>query len=134
MGVGIYGGMAIIHVRAVQRPVARGPIRGAGGMLVSRSRLPTDAVGTFALTLQNCVVGSTYRVEVQSTGAQVAVGTISASTTVLTLPLYPAGNAANNLRVKLRKASASPTYRPFESVTVASAAGALIYCSQELDE
>lgn len=93
-------------------------------------RLAGEAIGTFDLTLQNCVVGSTYRVEVQSTGAQVAIGTISTSTTVLTLPLFPAGNAANSLRVKLRKGTSEPYYKPWDTVALAASGGVSIYVSQ----
>lgn len=96
-------------------------------------RLPTDSVGTSPITLENAVTGSRYRIEVASTGALVAEGDVPSASFVVNVPLYPSGNAANTLRVKVRKATAAPKYQPFQTQVTAAKAGAIAYVSQVPD-
>jgi hypothetical protein len=51
----------------------------------------------------------------------------------LTLPYYAAGNANNDLKVKVRKGSASTKYLPFETQAVAQAGTVISYISQAAD-
>lgn len=115
-------------------PVARGPMSPNHGVVVSRGRLSTDAVGTCAVTIQNAVVGSRYRIEVASTGTLVAEGDVATADFTENVPLYPAGNPANTLRIKIRKGTSAPFYRPFETQVVAQAAPQVAYILQQLDE
>ena len=114
-------------------PVLRGRQYSAGE-LYSLSSLPTDSIGNYALTLTNVVVGSAVQVEVASTGAVVTNTTAAAPSVALTIPAYAAGAAANSLRIKVRKGSASPYYQPYETLATAFVGAASIYVSQISDE
>lgn len=104
-----------------------------GGTVIALQRLPTDAIGTCSVRIQNAVTGSRYRIEVSSTGTLVAEGDVSSADFSVSVPLYPAGNAANTLKVKIRKGTTAPKYQPFETQVTAVSAGALAYVSQVLD-
>lgn len=106
---------------------------GAGGSY-SVNKLSTDAIGTCDIRIQNAVTGSRYRIEVSSTGTLAAEGDVASNDFTVNVPLYPAGNAANTLKVKIRKGTSSPYYRPFESQVTLSASGASTYVIQETDE
>ena len=114
-------------------PVLRG-LQYSAGELYSLSTLPTDSIGNYVLTLTNVAVGSAVQVEVASTGAVIVNTTAATSTVVLTIPAYSAGAAANSLRVKVRKGSASPYYQPYETLATASVGASSIYVSQIPDE
>ena len=103
------------------------------GAPVGRQRLPTDPVGNFTLTLTNLVVGSAIRVETQ-TGTLIEYRVADATTEVFTIPAYAAGNAANDLRIKVRKGTAAPFYVPYETLTTAFVGSGSIYVSQILDQ
>lgn len=114
------------------------------GLSTSRSRavgmngfsvaaLPTDPIGGFTVTLTNLVIGSAIQVE--STAGQVLLNQAAdASTEVLALQAYSAGSSLNNLRIKVRKGSASPYYQPWETLTTAIVGSQSIYVSQIPDE
>lgn len=87
-----------------------------------------------ALSLTNLVVGSAIRIEVASTGDEVESRTAGATTEVFSLLVGAAGSPSNDLRIKVRKASASPFYLPYETRAVISAGAQSIYIAQELDE
>jgi hypothetical protein len=107
-------------------------LQGVGSYSVER--LPTDSIGTFALTLNNVVAGSRVHVEVLTTGATVHDALATTSTVLISLPAYVAGSANNDLIIKVRKASESPFYRPYSTQAVASVGSAAIYIEQQLDE
>lgn len=115
-------------------PSSRGPMVPSHGGAIGRGRLPTDSVGSCALTLNNVVVGSRYRVEVLSTGVVAADGIATTDTVDLSVPYYAAGNPANTLLIKVRKASESPFYRAFETVSAVGADPVSSYVFQQLDE
>lgn len=104
---------------------------------LGRQRLAGDPLGTCTLELRACVAGSRYRVEVASSGALVVEGTVPGASgladVALTVPYYAAGNANNSLRIKVRKATAAPKYKPYETQAVVAAAGAVVYVAQEAD-
>lgn len=127
-------GVAPWHAGTVRLPTTRG-LWAAGGLeAFSRQSLPGDSVGTFSLTLTNLVVGSAIRIEVASTGAEVATRTAASSTEVFSVPAYAPGSASNDLRIKVRKGSASPYYRPFETLATALVGSASIYVAQIQDD
>ena len=123
---------------------------GLGGVAVSRGRLSpvlsggasfglfrfsTDAIGVFTLRFRNLVEGSRVRAEVVSTGETLDEFVATADATQdRTLSLYASGNPRNDLRIKVRKASESPAYRPFESQTTAQLGTVTVYVFQEPDE
>lgn len=98
-----------------------------------RMRLPTESIGNFSLTLTNLVVGSAIQIETVA-GAVLATRTAASSSEAFTLSAYAAGNALNNLRIKVRKGTASPYYRPYETLETASVRSQSIYVSQIPDE
>lgn len=107
--------------------------RGMLGTATGKLRLPTDSIGNFTLTLTNLVVGSSIRIETEA-GALIEYRVADATTEVFTAPAYSVGNAANNLRIKVRKASEAPFYIPYETLTTAFVGAQSIYVSQIPDE
>lgn len=79
-----------------------------------------------SITLKDVVVGSSIRVELVSDGSLVEFRTADASTEVFSV----AGSVA--YRIKIRKASSEPYYRPW-STTITPTADASITVAQELD-
>lgn len=96
--------------------------------------LATDPIGTFALTLTNVVVGSAIQIEDQAGTTTLYNGTAATSTPLINLSAYAGGSGLNNLRIKVRKGSASPYYIPWETVTNAFVGSQSIYVAQVPDE
>lgn len=119
---------------AIALPGSRGPMNPNHGAVLSRGRLLTDAIGAFTLQLQGVVIGSRYRVESLSTGETLAEGEATAQLVSIPMPLYTVGNPNTELRIKVRKASDAPFYRPFESQALASSGYVTVFVFQELDE
>lgn len=111
-------------------PASRRVIRVGNGQTISRQALAGDAIGTFTLTLNNVVVGSRVHVEKQSDGTSFNDQVAAVSTVVITLSAYAPGSANNDLRIKVRKASAAPYYKPYETLTTALVGSQSIYVSQ----
>lgn len=112
-------------------PIPRGRSAPASGPTsVGAFRLPTDSVGTFVLTLTNLVVGSAVRIEIASTGALVELRTAASSTEVFNVPAYASGNALNDLRIKVRKGSAAPLYKPYETQSTALVGTQSVFIAQ----
>lgn len=98
-------------------------------------RFASDPVGIFTLRFRNLVAGSRVRVEAADTAEQFDEFIASGDSTQLrSLPLFPSGNPRNDLRIKVRKASESPAYRPFESQATAQPGTVTVYVFQEPDE
>lgn len=112
--------------------LATGKSRPVGACVSSVQALPTDPVGTFYLTLTNVVVGSRLRVESQVAGTSLYDGDAATSSPVITLSCYAGGNSndLNNLRIKVRKGTASPFYQPYETLATAIVGSASIFVSQ----
>lgn len=117
-------------------------IKPVAGALFGRQRLDTEAVGSFTLTIKNAVVGSRYRIS-RSGDNSLATPTGSAEGTVpgvsglvdvsITLDYYAPGNANNDLKIDVRKATAAPKYKPFQTFATAASGTVLAYCAQESD-
>lgn len=103
------------------------------GAAVGLLRLPTDSIGNFTLTLTNLVVGSTIRIEVSSTGAEIETRTAASTSEVFTVPAYSSGNPANDLRIKVRKGTAAPKYLPFSTLATALVGAGSVYIAQVAD-
>lgn len=110
-------------------PTDRGPLQPGPGIVHGKARLDDDPIGTCELTLNNIVSGSRWRIEIESTGALAASpssdeeGVAATDPEVLTLYLYPQGNPLNDVRIKVRKASGDPRYKPFETLITLAAGG-----------
>lgn len=96
--------------------------------------LPSDAIGTCVLTLTNVIIGSRINIRDQLGTTTFYDDLAAASTVVISLDVYSAGAALNNWRVKVRKASSSPYYQPYETLMTASVGSTSIYVSQIPDE
>ena len=119
-------------------PAARGPLYPHHGELFGLQRLSTDSIGVTTLTLTNVVVGSRYRIERAADGSLAtptgnAEGVAGASTVAITLDYYSAGNANNDLRIKVRKGTSAPKYLPFETQATIGAAAQSVYVAQVAD-
>lgn len=126
-----HGGTALV-------PTTRRSQRPQNLAVYSLSPLPTDSVGVTTLTLTNVVVGSRYRIERQGDGSLAtptanAEGVAGSSTVAITLDYYAAGNANNDVRIKVRKGTAAPKYLPFETQATLGAAAQSTYVAQVAD-
>ena len=113
--------------------LATGRSRPVGIYSYAVAALPTDPIGSFVLTLTHVIVGSAVQVESQS-GASLYNGTAASGTVVIPLQVYSAGSPLNELRIKVRKGSASPFYQPWETLATAIKGSASIYVAQIPDE
>lgn len=105
----------------------------AGSGQYSEQKTPTDSIGQFSLTLTNVVVGSAIQLETVS-GTVVSNGTASTSTVPLQVPTYAIGNPANDIVIKVRKGSASPYYRPYQTQVTTFLGAQTVFVSQIPDE
>ncbi len=101
---------------------------------ITRQLLSTDPVGTTTLTLQNVVDGSNIQIETQDGTVTRLFDTYHTGDPAITLDVYQQGSALNNLRIKIRKGSASPYYQPYETQVTATTSPISIYVSQIPDE
>lgn len=123
--------IVVSHVGVRSRLLPSGPA-------IGKLRLLTDPVGTTTLTLTNVVVGSRYRIERQGDGSLAtptanAEGVAASATVPITLDYYAAGNANNDVRIKVRKGTAAPKYLPFETQATLGAAAQSTYVAQVAD-
>ena len=113
-------------------PSNRGVFGSTGLILFQRQSLPTDPIGTTTLTLTNVVVGSSILIRDQGDTTTHYSGTAASSTVEIAVTVY--GSALDNWLIKVRKASASPTYIPWETQMTATDGAITIYVSQISDE
>ncbi len=118
----------------MELPATRGKFNVNHLVALARQSISTDSIGTFALTLTNVVVGSAIQIEDQAGTTTLYNGTAATSTPLINLSAYAGGSGLNNLRIKVRKGSASPYYIPWETVTVAVVGSQSIYVAQVPDE
>ena len=104
------------------------------GAVIGRLRLPTDPVGVCALTLTNIVIGSRIHIEAQGDGTALHDSVADTANETINLSTYAAGSPYNALRIKVRKGTGSPTYKPFETLTTAIVGAQSIYVGQIPDE
>ncbi len=110
-------------------PMARGRLIHLGSSAIGVARLPTDSIGNYTLTLTNIAVGSAVQIETLA-GVLVEYRVADDATEVFTVPAYASGNPANDLLIKVRKGSAAPYYRPYETQATAQIGAASIFVSQ----
>ena len=116
-------------------PSGRGYVNQFGGANASGVfAFPTDPIGAFALTLANVVIGSRIHVETQGDGTTLHDSVADTANETINLSTYAAGSPYNALRIKVRKGTGSPTYKPFETLTTAIAGAQSIYVGQIPDE
>ncbi len=105
-----------------------------GGLSLGVSRWPTDPIGTFALELTNVVIGSRIHIETQGDGTALHDSVADATSETISLSAYASGSAYNALRIKVRKGTGFPTYKPFETLATAVVGAKSIYVGQIADE
>ena len=111
------------------------PVLSVCGMTsFSVQRFPTDPIGTFSLTLTNVVVGSRIHIETQGDGTTLHDSVADATDETISLSAYASGSPYNALRIKVRKGTGSPTYKPFETLATAIVGAQSIYIGQIADE
>ena len=115
-------------------PLGRGNVVDLGGFAFGVCRLPTDPIGTFSLTLTNVVIGSRIHIETQGDGTTLHDSVADATDETISLSAYASGSPYNALRIKVRKASSAPTYKPFETLATAIVGAQSIYVGQIADE
>ena len=107
---------------------------GTSGASFGVARWPTDPGGSFTLTLTNLVVGSRIHIETQGDGTALHDSVADATEETISIPAYTSGNPYNALRIKVRKGTGSPTYKPFETLATAIVGAQSIYVGQIADE
>lgn len=115
-------------------PTLRGRQYSSAGGFLSAARLATDPIGTFTLTLTNVVVGSRVNISPVAGGSPFYDDLAAASSVVVPLSVYAPGNPSNDLLIKVRSASGSPTYQPYETQATAVVGAQSIFVSQIPDE
>lgn len=125
---------AIPHPTLTFFPMVRARVTQFGSHGFGVCAWDTDSIGTFYLSLTNVVVGSRIHVEKQSDGTQYYDGVADNSTETIALDVYVPGSANNDLRIKVRKGSDAPTYKPFETLATAIVGSQSIYIGQIADE
>lgn len=83
---------------------------------------------THTLTLTNVVVGSRVFIRDQANTTTHYDQIAAASTVVINVTVY--GDARDNWRIKIRKASAAPYYQAYETLMTAAAGSSSIYVNQ----
>lgn len=83
---------------------------------------------THTLTLTNVVVGSRVFIRDQANTTTHYDQIAAASTVVINVTVY--GDARDNWRIKIRKASAAPYYQSYETLMTATAGNSSIYVNQ----
>jgi hypothetical protein len=130
------GAASVIGVAVGGSPTIYGPGTDATptGWCGAVNPLPADMeLGTHELTLTNVVVGSRISIR-DKDGTVTKYDQIAAtSTVVITLNVYGVASL-NDWRIKVRKASGSPTYIPYETLMTATPGISSIYVSQIPDE
>lgn len=91
----------------------------------------SDPIGVSTLTIKNMVAGSHWRLETKLTGAYVAEGDATGADLAVALSYY---QPPQTLALKVRKGTASPYYRPYDTETAVGAANASVFISQISDE
>ena len=93
-----------------------------------------NASRPMALTLTNLVVGSRIHIETQGDGTALHDSVADATSETISLSAYASGSAYNALRIKVRKGTGFPTYKPFETLATAVVGAKSIYVGQIADE
>ena len=114
--------------------LSRGKTITSVGVSLGVCRLPTDPIGTFSLTLTNVVIDSRIHIETQGDGTTLYDLVADATDETITLSAYASGSPYNALRIKVRKGTGSPTYKPFETLATAIVGAQSIYVGQIPDE
>ena len=121
-------------VTITQIPTLRGRQYSSSGGYLSAARLAADAIGVFTLTLSNVVIGSRVNITPLAGGAALHDAVAAATTVVVVLSVYSPGSPGNDLRIRVRNASGTPTYKPYETQATAKVGALGVFVSQVQDE
>lgn len=112
-------------------PTVRGRFNAANGEACALQTFATDPIGVFSLTLTNLIVGSAIQIQDQATGLTTLYnGTAAATTAVITLSAYAPGSPLNDLDIRVRKGSAAPKYKPFQTQATAVVGAQSVFVAQ----
>ena len=114
--------------------LSRGKSVSLGWCSLGVSSWATDPIGTFSLTLTNIVIGSRIHIETQGDGTALHDSVADTTDETIALSAYASGSPYNALRIKVRKGTGSPTYKPFETLATAIVGAQSIYVGQIPDE
>lgn len=112
--------------RVINEPVKYCSIQGLGSYSVAKSA--TDYLFNVNLVIQNVADGSRWRVELASNGTLIDGG-VQSGTGNITVSVGYTGSPFN-VKIKVRKASGAPLYKPFETQAQITASGASSYVAQ----
>ena len=115
-------------------PITRPKLVAVAPLAFGVAAWATDSLGAFQLTLTNVVVGSRIHIETQGDGTTLHDSVADAADETISLSAYASGSAYNALRIKVRKGTGSPTYKPFETLATAIVGAQSIYVGQIADE
>ena len=115
-------------------PATRGTFMPIACMAFEQHPLPTDPIGINTLTLTNVVVGSRVHISDQANTTTLYDAVAAGATVIISMQVYAGGSSLNNWRIKVRNASGSPTYQPYETLMTGTIGSSSIYVSQLLDE
>ncbi len=114
--------------------IGRGKTFDTGKTALGVCRLPSDPVGNFTLQLTNIVVGSVLRLEDGLGNLISHTPSVATSSVSLTIPTYTTGSPRNQIKIKVRKGTASPYYKPWQYMATSFVGSLPIYVSQESEE
>lgn len=129
----VRGAVLGVDILGKERPQYRGgaaEYKDVGAFEMDFGYGPRPASHT--LTLDNVIVGSRILIESQNGLTQHYNDVAATSTVDVTIQVY--GDARDNWRIRIRKASASPYYRPWNTLMTAEAGESSIYVEQQPDE
>jgi hypothetical protein len=118
----------------LEYPSTRRPFNVGHLVSLSMQGIATDPVGTTTLTLQNVVNGSHIQIETQDGTTTRHYAVYATGDPPIVLNVYEQGSALNDLRLKIRKGTSAPYYRPFETLVTLSPTPSSIYVSQIQDD
>lgn len=100
----------------------------------STQRLSTDPWFYSTVSFTNVVTGSRYRIERESDGYLFLSGLASSTDFSVEVPIYSNTKVDTILtQIKIRNASGTPAYTPFEPKVILGRFGASIYVEQEVN-
>lgn len=129
MGIASTTNTAFLGVGQYPPPTVRGAYYTVAGEMVARQSLPDDPQGVFSLTLSNLVIGSAVQIEATD-GTALENRTATSATEVFNLSVYSPGSPLNSLRIKVRKGSLVPHYKPWDTFVTVVSGSQSIYVSQ----
>lgn len=116
--------------RVINESVKYASLQGTGSYSVAKSA--SDYLFTVSLVISNVADGSRYFVEDVDTGEDLGTG-VQSGTGDITVSAIGYTGAPRTVRIRVRKASGAPIYKPFETNAIVGATGGSSYVIQVPD-